>query len=68
MLRIVFMGTPDFAEKSLKKVYEAGYKIEAVVTNIDKPKGRGMKLIPSPVKQFAEEKGIKVLQPLKIRN
>ena len=68
MLRIVFMGTPDFAEKSLKKVYEAGYKIEAVVTNIDKPKGRGMKLIPSPVKQFAEEKGIKVLQPLKVRN
>lgn len=68
MLRVVFMGTPDFAEKSLRKVYEAGYKIEAVVTNIDKPKGRGMKLIPSPVKQFAEEKGIKVLQPLKIRN
>ena len=68
MLRIVFMGTPDFAEKSLRKVYEAGYKIEAVVTNIDKPKGRGMKLIPSPVKQFAEEKGIKVLQPLKVRN
>ena len=68
MLRIVFMGTPDFAEKSLKKVYEAGYKIEAVVTNIDKPKGRGMKLIPSPVKQFAAEKGIKVLQPLKVRN
>lgn len=68
MLRVVFMGTPDFAEKSLKKVYEAGYKIEAVVTNIDKPKGRGMKLIPSPVKQFAEEKGIKVFQPLKVRN
>ena len=68
MLRVVFMGTPDFAEKSLRKVYEAGYKIEAVVTNIDKPKGRGMKLIPSPVKQFAEEKGIKVLQPLKVRN
>lgn len=68
MLRIVFMGTPDFAEKSLEKIYEAGYEIEAVVTNPDKPKGRGMKLIPSPVKQYAEEKGIKVLQPLKVKN
>ena len=68
MLRIVFMGTPDFAEKSLEKVYEAGYEIEAVVTNPDKPKGRGMKLIPSPVKQYAEEKEIKVLQPLKVKN
>lgn len=68
MLRIVFMGTPDFAKVSLEKVYEAGYNIEAVVTNIDKPKGRGMKLISSPVKEFALEKGIKILQPLKIRN
>ena len=58
MLRIVFMGTPDFAAESLKKVYEAGYKVEAVVTNMDKPKGRGMKMIPSPVKQFAEEKNL----------
>lgn len=68
MLKIVFMGTPDFAKVSLEKVYEAGYKIEAVVTNVDKPKGRGMKLVPSPVKQFAQEKGIKVLQPLKVKN
>ena len=68
MLRVVFMGTPDFAEESLKAVYEAGYKIEAVVTNVDKPKGRGMKLIPSPVKQFAESKGLKVLQPIKVKN
>lgn len=68
MLRIVFMGTPDFAEKSLEKVFEAGHKIEVVVTNVDKPKGRGMKLIASPVKQFALEKGIKVLQPVKVRN
>ena len=67
MLRIVFMGTPDFAEESLKKVYEAGHKIEAVVTNVDKPKGRGMKLIASPVKQYAESKGIRVLQPIKVR-
>ena len=68
MLKIVFMGTPDFARVSLEKVYDAGHKIEAVVTNVDKPKGRGMKLEPSPVKQFAEEKGIKILQPLKVKN
>ena len=67
MLKIVFMGTPDFAQKSLEKVYEAGYEIEAVVTNPDKPKGRGMKMIPTPVKQFATEKGLKVLQPIKVR-
>lgn len=68
MLKIVFMGTPDFAKVSLEKVYEAGYTIEAVVTNIDKPKGRGMKLAFSPVKEFAIEKGIEVLQPVKVRN
>lgn len=68
MLRIVFMGTPDFAEESLRAVHEAGHKIEAVITNIDKPKGRGMKLISSPVKQFAEEKGFKIFQPQKVKN
>ena len=68
MLNIVFMGTPDFAEESLKAVYEAGYNIEAVVTNMDKPKGRGMKMVSSPVKQFAESKGIKIFQPQKVRN
>ena len=68
MLRIVFMGTPDFAQESLKAVYEAGYNIEAVVTNIDKPKGRGMKMISSPVKQFAEEKGLKIYQAVKVSN
>ena len=68
MLRIVFMGTPDFARVSLEKVYEAGHKIEAIVTNVDKPKGRGMKLVSSPVKQFAEEKRIKILQPFKVKN
>lgn len=68
MLKVVFMGTPDFASESLKKVYEAGHEIEAVVTNPDKPKGRGMKLIPSPVKIFAEEKGLNILQPQKIKN
>lgn len=68
MLNIVFMGTPDFAKESLKAIYEAGYNILAVVTNPDKPKGRGMKLIPSPVKEYALEKNLKIYQPLKVRN
>ena len=68
MLRIVFMGTPDFAAESLKSVYEAGHKIEAVVTNMDKPKGRGMKLVASPVKEYALEKNLKIFQPQKVRN
>ena len=68
MLNIVFMGTPDFARESLKVIYEAGHNILAVVTNPDKPKGRGMKLIPSPVKEFAIEKNLKIYQPLKVRN
>jgi len=67
IMKIVFMGTPDFARESLEKVYNAGYDIELVITNQDKPKGRGMKLCPSPVKEFAIEKGIKVCQPLKIK-
>jgi len=62
------MGTPDFARESLKAIYEAGHNILAVVTNPDKPKGRGMKLIPSPVKEFAIEKNLKIYQPLKVRN
>lgn len=68
MLNIVFMGTPDFARESLKAIYESGHNILAVVTNPDKPKGRGMKLIPSPVKEFAIEKNLKIYQPLKVRN
>jgi len=67
MLKIVFMGTPDFAQKSLEYIYEAGYKIEAVVTKPDRPKGRGMKMISSPVKEYAIEKGIKVFQPERVR-
>lgn len=68
MLKIIFMGTPDFAEESLKQVYDAGHEIMAVVTNIDKPKGRGMQMIASPVKEFALQKGIKVFQPVKVRD
>lgn len=66
-MRIIFMGTPDFAESSLKAIYEAKHEILAVVTNPDKPSGRGMKLAQSPVKQFALEKNIPIYQPQKIR-
>ena len=68
MLNILFMGTPDFAKESLEAVYNAGYNVIGVVTNPDKPKGRGMKMIPSPVKEFGVEKNIPVYQPLKVRN
>ena len=67
MLDIVFMGTPDFAKESLEAIYNAGHNIIAVITNPDRPKGRGMKMISSPVKEFAVEKNIPVLQPEKIR-
>ena len=66
-MKILFMGTPDFAKESLEAVYNANYEILGVVTNPDKPKGRGMKMIASPVKQFAEEKGLKVYQPIKVK-
>ena len=66
-MKIVFMGTPDFAAKSLEEIYNAGYEIVGVVTNPDKPKGRGMKMIASPVKEFAISKNLNVFQPLKIR-
>lgn len=61
------MGTPDFARDSLDAVVNAGYDIEAVVTNPDKPKGRGMKMIASPVKEYALDKGFKIYQPEKVR-
>ena len=67
-MKIVFMGTPDFAKESLEAIYNEGYDIEAVVTNPDKPKGRGMKMIASPVKEFAIEKNLKIYQPVKVRN
>jgi len=68
MLRILFMGTPDFARESLDAIYKEGHDILGVVTNPDKPKGRGMKMIASPVKEYAIEKKLKVYQPEKIRN
>ena len=67
-MKIIFMGTPDFAKESLEALYNAKYEILAVVTNPDRPKGRGMKMIASPVKEFALEKGIKIYQPENVRN
>ncbi len=67
-MKIVFMGTPDFAEVSLKALVEAKHEILAVVTNPDKPKGRGMKLEASCVKKYAIQQGLEVLQPERIRN
>ncbi len=62
-MRIVFMGSPDFAVVHLRALLEAGHEIPAVVTVPDKPQGRGRKLRPSPVKQEALNRGIPVLQP-----
>ena len=66
-MRIVFMGTPDFAVPSLKALLEAGYDVVGVFTQPDRPRGRGKKLAPSPVKEVALEHGIPVFQPEKIR-
>ena len=67
-MRILFMGTPDFARESLEAIYNAGHEVIGVVTNPDKPKGRGMKMIASPVKELALEKNIPIYQPLNVRN
>lgn len=61
------MGTPDFATESLKALDKANYDVLSVVTNPDRPKGRGMKLIASPVKQYAEDRGMKIYQPKKVK-
>lgn len=66
-MNILFMGTPDFARDSLKSIYNAKHNIVGVVTNPDKKKGRNMKLLFSPVKEFAVEKNLDIFQPEKIR-
>lgn len=67
-MRIVFMGTPDFAEASLKKLIEEGFDVVGVFTQPDKPKGRGMELSFSPVKELALAHGLPVFQPTKMRD
>lgn len=67
-VRILFMGTPDFALFTLKALVEAGEEIVGVVTQPDKPKGRGYELCPPPVKVYALEQGLPVYQPQTLRN
>lgn len=67
-MKILFMGTPDFARDSLEELYNSEHEIIGVVTNIDKPKGRGMKMLYTPVKEFAIEKGLQIYQPEKVKN
>ena len=67
-LRIVYMGTPDFAVLPLKRIIEAGFQVVGVVTNPDKPAGRGQQLQDSAVKKYAREIGLKILQPEKFRD
>ena len=67
-LRIIFMGTPDFAMASLDKLVQSGYNIVGVITAPDKPGGRGMELQQSAVKKYAVENNLKVLQPEKLKN
>ena len=66
--RIVFMGTPEFAVASLKALIDNGYNVVGIVTVADKPSGRGQKVNESAVKKFAVEKGIPVLQPVKLKD
>lgn len=68
MLKILFMGTPDFAKDSLEALYNAKHKIVGVVTNPDRPKGRGMKMLYTPVKEFAISCGMEVFQPERVKN
>lgn len=66
-LKIVFFGTPDFAVESLDALVNEGFNIVSVVTMPDKPAGRGHKLIQSPVKQYAVEKGLSLMQPANLK-
>ena len=67
-MRVVFWGTPEFAVESLKALLNSKHQVVAVVTQPDKPKGRGKKLAPPPVKVVAQEHGIPVLQPEKVKS
>lgn len=68
MASLVFMGTPEFAVPSLKALFEAGHEIKFVITQPDKPKGRGHVMAAPPVKEFALSKGLRVLQPTRLRD
>ena len=67
-MRVVFMGTPDFSVGTLKELAKAGHEIVGVISQPDKPKGRGKNLQPTPVKEAAMELGLPVYQPKRVRN
>ncbi len=67
-LRIVFMGTPEFAVESLRALVESGHQVVGVVTAPDRPAGRGLKVSESAVKKYAVSVGLPVLQPEKLKN
>ena len=67
-MRIVFMGTPEFAVPSLQRLIEDGHEVAAVYTQPDKPKGRGYQLAAPPVKELALQHGIPVYQPTKMKD
>ena len=66
-MKTVFMGTPDFAVPVLEKIINMGYEVVGVITQPDRPKGRGKKVVPTPVKLFAQAAGLKVYQPERIK-
>ena len=67
-MKIVYMGTPDFAVNPLRALAETGYEVTGVVTQPDKPKGRGKTMLPTPVKEEALKHGFPVYQPVKVRD
>jgi methionyl-tRNA formyltransferase len=67
-MRILFMGTPEFAIPSLRTLLEHGYNVVSVVTAPDKPQGRGQRVAPSPVKEFADERSLPVIQPQQLKD
>ncbi|MDE6390149.1 MAG: methionyl-tRNA formyltransferase, partial [Duncaniella sp.] len=67
-LRIVFFGTPEFAVESLRAIDEAGYNIAGVVTMPDKPAGRGHRMYQSPVKEYAAARGLRLMQPARLKD
>ena len=67
-MRLIFAGTPEFAAAALAALIDAGHEIALVLTQPDRPAGRGMKLTPSPVKQLALQHGLSVLQPATLKD
>jgi methionyl-tRNA formyltransferase len=67
-LRIIYMGTPEFAVPALEKLVESGWNVVGVITAPDKPQGRGQKLVGSPVKEAAERLNLHILQPTNLKN